>query len=303
MTNTNTNTPAPNAFLAIQEAMKAETARRHNLPEAANISAAIDEGIDATAKMENACLKLTHAFFVGLTLAVDERGNTLINREDARRFCAPWNEGVTVTDEMRKGASDSDKKFIDGLCDEWSTRYMIAAKRIEELRGQSSTSEAVRNELAVNLKTVKAVKAMVRRAIASAYWIVTQGPEKVNLDAKKGVINIVTANDRHSMPISILEESAKDTFPSKNKPKGTQAPETDGKTTSESGPVESVINSVIHLRKYVDVRRFNTLDATTKAELKELYTTLTACFAVKDEPVTSFQADKSQSILIKKAKA
>ena len=298
MTNTNTNGAAPNAFLAIQEAMKAETARRHNLPEAANISAAIDEGIDATVKMENACLKLTHAFYVGLTLAVDEKGNTLINREDARRFCAPWNEGVTVTDEMRKHSSEKDKEFIDGLCEEWSTRYMVAAKRVEELKGQSSTSEAVRSEIANNLKIIKAVKAMVRRAITAAYWIITQGPEKVNLDAKKGVINIVTANDRHSMPITLLEEAAKDTFPSKAKPKGTQSPETDGKTTTEAGPVESVINSVMHLRKYVDVRRFNTLDATTKAELKELYTTLTACFAVKDEPSAA-----PQSISIKKAKA
>lgn len=287
MTNTNTNAVVASVDLS------AEFKRKHNLPTAVSIAGAINAGIEAAKQGENATAKLTFAFWQGMTQKIDERGTTLVSLDDSKKFCAPWLEGVTVSDAMRTHYKDESKKFIDDLCVEWSDKFTAAQKVMETLKGNRS-SEAAKNDFDSAFKLSRAVRAMVRRAIRCAYYITTLMPEKVNYDEKKGLINIVLENDRHSVTVSVLEDMADDHFPSTAKPKGTDKRDEEKAATPEAGPVESVIQSVLYLRKFVDARRFNTFDAATKNELKELYATLTACFAVKDD---------TAPVLIKKAKA
>lgn len=287
MSASNTNTQSA-ALNAISEEFK----RKHNLPTAVSISSAINAGIEAAKQGENATAKLTFAFWQGLTQQIDERGSTLVSMEDAKRYCMPWLEGVVVTDLMRTKYKDDSKVFIDNLCVEWSDKYTAASKVLESLKG-SRPKESEKNEFDVAFRLTRAVRAMVRRAIRCAYYITTLNPEKVNYNDAKGLINIVLAEDRHSVTMSVLEDMADDHFPSTAKPKGTDKRNEEKTDKPEAGPVESVIDSVKTLRKFVDVRRFATLDKTTRDELRELYVTLTACFAVKDE---------AAPILIKKEK-
>lgn len=290
MSASNTNTQSA-ALNAISEEFK----RKHNLPTAVSISSAINAGIEAAKQGENATAKLTFAFWQGLTQQIDERGSTLVSMEDAKRYCMPWLEGVVVTDLMRTKYKDDSKVFIDNLCVEWSDKYTAASKVLESLKG-SRPKESEKNEFDVAFRLTRAVRAMVRRAIRCAYYITTLNPEKVNYNDAKGLINIVLAEDRHSVTMSVLEDMADDHFPSTAKPKGTDK-RTEEKTNDvpNNAPALDVLNSIKHLRQFVDVRRFATLGKTEKDELRELYVTLTACFAVKDEtPVP---------VLIKKAKA
>ena len=274
--------------------LSAEYTRMHNLPGALAIASAINEGINAHKQGEHACLKLTYAFYQAMTQKIDERGTTLVSVSDAKRFCKPWEDNVVVTDTMRDKAKDEDKKFIDDLCIEWSSKYKAAIAKVEELKGKRS-SEVAKNEFDEAFKLARAVKNMVRRAIVAAYFILSQGAEKVNLDEKKGLINIVTNDDRHSVTITVLEDMADEEFPSKAKPKGTPKPETDGKVTTVEGaaPALTLLDSLTFVRTHVTRVNFN---AQSK-DVREL------CKALFLELLPVFQAEvAAQPVLIKKDK-
>lgn len=278
MTST-TNTPTT-------DDISAEYKRQHNLPGAVAIKSAIETGIDAHKKGEHACLKLVFAFYQGMVEVIDEKGTTLVSSNEAKRYCMPWNEGVTISDEMRKVAKEFDAEFIDGLCVEWSSKYLAATARCEELKGKKS-SEAARNEFDENLALIKAVKAMVRRAIIAAYFVFISKPEKTNIDEKRGRLIMVLDDDRLDYTVTGLEHAAGEAFPSKAKPKGANGGQGSGNDGAEDDDDKGVtiLNSIKHLKTFVEPRTFATMDSFMKQELQELYAVLTTIFAAKAEPV------------------